>query len=78
MAKCPVGTEVQSLLFPVGSYSAKRAKHWAKEHGYRAGFVDTTESYHRIRQQSPADFRSGSFRTISFGKGVKAIIGCPV
>lgn len=74
--RCPVGTEVQSLVFPKSIFSERQAKDWARRHGYRVSKWDeTTESY-RIRQKDPKRFRPGSFRTIHLGD-VAAVIGCP-
>ena len=39
--------------------------------------VETTEEYHRIRIKPPGHFHRQSFRTISLGEGIKAVIGCP-
>lgn len=64
-------SEVQSLLFDVKSFTADQAKHWAKEHGYHYGKVDTTGSYHRLRQEAP---HGGPCRTVEFGHGIKAIV----
>ena len=38
---------------------------------------ETTEEYHRIRIKQPGYFHKKSFRTISLGNGIKAVIGCP-
>lgn len=39
--------------------------------------VETTEEYIRHRVRDPEQFHKGSFRTISLGDGIKAVIGCP-
>lgn len=66
-------SHVQTLLFPRSKFSASSAKHWARFHGYRYGYVDTTENYHRIRQ---FDSMPGAVsRTISLGgSGVEAVV----
>ena len=70
-------SKIQSLLFDCKTWTAKRAKSWAKKHGYRYGDsrMETTANYHRIRQAPPATFRV--MRTITFGKGIKAVVGEP-
>jgi hypothetical protein len=76
--QCPRGLEVQTILFPVDEFTETQAKHWARINDKRYGKVDTTESYHRLRQRDPNDFTNGSFRTIEFGdSGIKAVVGCP-
>jgi hypothetical protein len=72
---CPVGTEVQSLIFSKDDFSEKSAKDWAKKHDFNYGYVDKKENTFRIRQQEPSDFNN--MRTIEMTKGVKAVIGCP-
>jgi hypothetical protein len=37
--------------------------------------IDETESSFRVRQRNPGDFVKDSFRTISFGPGISAVIG---
>jgi len=64
-------SEVQSLLFDRQMFTEAQAKAWAKEHGYLYGSVDTTGSYHRLRQEAPT---GGPCRTIEFTAGVKAIV----
>lgn len=68
---------VQSLVFQKAKFTKAQAKKWAREHGYRFGSVDTTESTHRLRQADPDQFQLGSFRTQEFGKGVSAVIARP-
>ena len=64
-------SEVQSLLFDRQMFTEAQAKAWAKEHGYLYGSVDTTGSYHRLRQEAPT---GGPCRTIEFTTGIKAIV----
>lgn len=64
-------SQVQSLLFSTRKYSVGQAKRWAQDHGYKYGAVDTTESYHRLRQFEP-DGRP--CRTIDFGRDIRAIV----
>jgi hypothetical protein len=78
-AFCEVGTDVQTLLFPRDRFNtANAAKIWAREHGFKAPKVDTTDQYFRLRQESPESFIRRTFRTIEFGdSGIKAVVGCP-
>lgn len=64
-------SDVQSLLFDRDKYTAAKAKHWAEDHGYRFGKVDTTAEHHRLRQFDP-DGRP--CRTVTFGQGIKAVV----
>jgi hypothetical protein len=75
--RCPVGTEVQTLIFDADDFDRREAVAWAKRGGFSASKVDETGSSYRIRQHSPGQYRKGSFRTISLDDGVKAVIGCP-
>jgi hypothetical protein len=74
---CPVGTEVQTLIFDKDVFSEKEAKSWAKKHNMKYGYVDEKENTYRIRQEEPSEFKDESFRTINITEGVKAVIGCP-
>ena len=63
---------VQSLLFSRSSWTPSKAKSWARSHGYRSGKVDVTANNIRLRQRAPA---SGAlFRTVTFGRGIKAVV----
>lgn len=76
---CPVGTEIQTLIFPAALFDAEKARAWALAHDFSAAKVHTTGQSHRIRQKLPSRFKTGSFRTIELGVGgVQAIIGCPL
>ena len=66
-------TSVQSILFPTSQYSVGQAKTWLNSHGKNSGKVDTTENYHRFRQFDPSQC-SSTPKTITMGKGIKAII----
>ena len=74
---CPVGTEVQTLIFSKEYFNKQEAKNWAKRNDFRFGYVDEKENTFRIRQQEPEEFTENSMRTISFRDGIKAVIGCP-
>jgi hypothetical protein len=66
--------QVQSLLFPREDFTTSQARAWARKHGYRAGKVDVTDQYVRLRQASPETFRL--MRTVPFGEsGIKAVVG---
>lgn len=75
--KCPVGTQVQTLLFKKEAFTKAQAKKWAKANKFKYGSVETTEHMHRIRQQEPSKFEKTSFRTIHFTDNIEAVIGCP-
>jgi hypothetical protein len=70
-----VGSRVQTLLFSRDRYSSSSARAWARSHGYKSGKVDVTANNIRIRQESPGKFRR--LRTITFGHGIKAVVGPP-
>lgn len=74
-------TEVQALILPKSKFKTREsAEAWAKEHDFGADSIrETTDSW-RVRQESPAGFQEGSFRTIDVDedKGVKAVIGRPM
>ncbi len=74
--RCPIGTEVQTLIFPRSSFSERQARDWARRHGYTASKVDETPATYRLRQRDPNRFEERSFSTIMFGE-VSAVIGCP-
>ena len=73
---CPVGTEVQTLIFNKEVFTRPQAIAWAKEHDYNFSVDETTNSW-RLRQQEPNKFHEDSFRTIIFRRGLKAVIACP-
>jgi hypothetical protein len=76
--KCPHGMATQSLLFDRASWLTPAAKAWLRKHGYRGTTVDAKLNYLRFRQHDPAGFCvARSFRTITFGKGIKAVVCCP-
>ena len=73
---CPVGTEVQTLIFSKVIYTEITARMWAKKNGFKVTKIDETSDSYRMRQRPPERFTPGSFRTISVGS-VQAVIGCP-
>lgn len=76
-ARCPRGTQVQTLIFSKEYFRREGATGWARRKGFRAGKVDETSSSYRIRQRPTSHFTRGSFRTIPLGDTVQAVIGCP-
>src|SRR5271165_3323856 len=65
---------VQTLLFSRDDHwTVPRAKSWAKSHGYKSGKVDVTDRYIRLRQEPPG--RTKIKRTITFGSGIRAVVG---
>ena len=76
--QCPHGMATQSLLFSRMHWLTPGAKAWLRKHGYRGLDVDTKTGYLRFRQHDPAGFCTArSFRTITFGKGIRAVVCCP-
>lgn len=76
---CPIGTEIQTLLFPSAKFPSQRdAAEWAIRHGFGARKIHSSKDSHRIRQRPPTRYEPGSFRTIPLGASdVLAVIGCP-
>jgi hypothetical protein len=73
-ARNPIATRVQSLLFSrKAGWTVSRANRWAAAHGYRSRDADVTAGNVRLRQHDPKSFRR--LRTVTFGKGIKAIVG---
>lgn len=72
-AAAPTGSKVQSLVFSRVEFSRAAAVLWAREHGFKAGKVESTKNTWRIRQLDPKLF--ARMRTISFRPGVKAVVG---
>lgn len=76
--RCGRGLRVQSVMFDRSAFPrSSTALKWARTHGMRAAKVDTTENFHRVRQESPRAFAAKSFRTIYFRPGIAAVVGCP-
>lgn len=78
--RLPRPTDVQTLLIPKSAFTVAQAKAWAKKHGFKFGSVDEggpRAGMHRLRQHDPSDYTAGTFRTISLGDGVEAVIGMP-
>jgi hypothetical protein len=76
---CSESTETQTLLFDKKIFSLEYAMDWIYRHNYKnATDVDETENKYRFRQQEPSKFKKDSFRTIHFGDGIEAVIGCPI
>lgn len=74
---CPVGTQIQSLIFDKSMFNLRQAKAWAKKNNFENDFVDGKLNTLRIRQKDPAMFTEDGFRTIQLRQGVQAVIGCP-
>lgn len=69
---------MQTVVFDRAAFPRpSSALSWARRHGMKATKVHTTGNSHRVRQESPAAFSGGSFRTIYFRPGVAAVVGCP-
>jgi len=65
-------SKIQSLLFSRPTFTKPKATRWAKEQGFRVYKIDTTDSYHRLRQFNPN--KNAKKRTITLTPGVKAIV----
>ena len=66
-------SKVQAVLFPIEQYTAKEAKEWLTKHNFhpiKKGHK--TEGYRRYRLREPNSRMS--YRTKSFGKGIKAVM----
>lgn len=68
----PASMKVQTLIFSKDKFSRQSAVKWAKKHGFKATKVDEKENTYRIRQKDPDQF--GTFRTIEFKPGIKAVV----
>jgi 3D (Asp-Asp-Asp) domain-containing protein len=73
----PTTTTTQTLIFDKGKFDSAKAKAWASEHDFASGKIDVTGESVRLRQKDPGAFQEGSFRTIEFKEGIKAVIGRP-
>ena len=76
---------VQTLIFDKKLFPTEaKVREWVKAHDFiimgkntlveKPG-IDSTANTFRVRQRPPQDFIPGSFRTIEFRPGVKAVIG---
>lgn len=67
--------DVQTLLFERPRWTPTSARSWASSHGYKASNADMeiTDNHVRIRQADPKGFTT--LRTVTFGQGVKAVMG---
>lgn len=74
---CPVGTQIQSLIFDKSMFNLRQAKAWAKKNNFENAYVDGKLNTLRIRQKDPNLFVEDGFRTIQLRQGVQAVIGCP-
>jgi hypothetical protein len=75
--RSPRGTEVQSLLFDKRYFTAREARTWAAQNGFRAPATDATKNHYQLRQRDPRRFKKGTFRTITLTPGVQARIAVP-
>jgi len=66
---------VQSLLFDKTRWTAKEAKAWIEKHNYVHPKTHTTDKYIRFRQYAPR--KNERYKTVMFGKGIKAIVSFP-
>lgn len=76
---CPVGTQIQHLVFNKAQYTQEQAKQWALTHKFKwvDKFVEEKENTMHVRQQPKSKFKKDGWATISLTNGVKAVIACP-
>ena len=68
-------TTVQSVICAKSRFkSASEAGKWVRDHDYKAGEPDETETSYRYRQFEPGTCQDNSFRTINLTRGVSAVI----
>jgi len=77
IAKCPVGTKIQTIIFSKEFFNKTKAVKWLDKNNYKGTIADDKSTTVRFRQVSPDKFEDDSFRTIELTKGIKAVIGCP-
>lgn len=65
-------SRVQSLLFPKTKFTMSEAKKWAKDHDFSVKKGVTEGNFRRLRILSPS--QCAAMRTVTFGKGIKAIL----
>jgi hypothetical protein len=65
---------VQSVLFDRDQWDPEGAVYWLQRHGYRASKLHASDSFLRFRQFDPARSGAHTFRTITFGQGIKAVV----
>lgn len=66
---------VQSILFPVDSWTEGKAIDWLKRNNFKGRSVHETKQYLRFRQEDPDKFEPKSLRTYKEEKGIKTIRG---
>ena len=76
--KFPRATSIQSILFDRDRWTVSEAKRWLEDHDKKIPSVDRTTDYYRFRQAPPGNFDRSTFRTISLGKNIKAVIAMPL
>jgi hypothetical protein len=77
--KCPVGTEIQSVIFDKKYFNTGTAARWLRRNEFKIhnrDKADEKENTIRFRQQPPSLFDKDLFRTIELTTGVQAVIGC--
>jgi hypothetical protein len=62
------GSEIQSVVFDSGKWTAEKARAWLEEHDLKGGKLDETENTLRFRQKDPKEF--ARFRMITPGRQV--------
>jgi len=67
--------KVQSIILSKQYFvTLAAAKVWLRAHGFKTE-VDEKQKTYRFRQIDPAKMSRGTFRTIEFAPGIKAVVG---
>lgn len=68
-------TEIQSVIFPKGSFSKEQARRYLDRNDLKASKLDETDEFFRFRQKDPSRFKRMRTITLPNSGGVKAIVG---
>jgi len=73
--KLPQGTKVHAFLFPTKNWSVSNVRRWLHIHGYTARKVQASETTVRAELRSAAGYLPGTFRHVTLGPDMGAIVG---
>jgi len=73
--RCPAGMVRQSILFPKKKYTKDQARAWCKKHKLKSRIFGGKKGARYWRAPQVAPSKLHGLKTITLGKGVKAIIG---
>jgi hypothetical protein len=69
-----MATKVQTIILKKSRFdTARAARKWARDNGFKARKVDETGESYRLRQREPGKFTA--LRTKTLTGGVKAVVG---